>query len=88
MELVNNVEQTITDFICQEMNIPLDDIDSDINLGAFGMSSVSGTKLIGILEEQLSIPLNPTLIFEFPTISELSAEISSLANSAKQSAEI
>ncbi|WP_415882649.1 acyl carrier protein [Neptuniibacter sp. QD34_54] len=80
MELVNRIEQTITEFIFQEMNIPMEDIDPDINLGAFGMSSVTGTKLIGILEEQLSTPLNPTLIFEFPTIGELAEEISKLSS--------
>lgn len=78
MEQVFQLEQRITDFIVQEMNIPAEDIDTDLNFGAYGLSSVSGTKLIGLLEEELAISISPTLVFEFPTIAELATEICAL----------
>ncbi|TFH87343.1 acyl carrier protein [Billgrantia azerbaijanica] len=75
MSVADSIENLITQFICEEMKLPLDDVDSEVNFGAFGMGSIAGTKLIGILEEKFSINLSPTLIFEHPTIAELSQAI-------------
>jgi phthiocerol/phenolphthiocerol synthesis type-I polyketide synthase D/polyketide synthase PksN len=75
MNVVNNIKEIIIEFICRETNLSDDEVDSDINFGAFGMSSVTSTKLIGILEDKLSVCLSPTMIFDFPTIDELSLAI-------------
>jgi acyl carrier protein len=75
MNVVNNIKQIIIQFICKETNLPDDEVDSDINFGAFGMSSVTSTKLIGILEDKLAVCLSPTMVFEHPTIDDLSLAI-------------
>ena len=69
------IEQRIVQFIHTELNIDTADIETDVNLGDFGLGSVAAVKLIGILEDAFSVKLSPTLIFEHPTIATLSAAI-------------
>lgn len=79
MHSVDTLQAYITRFICTEMDLPPDEVDPDINLGAFGVGSLAGTKLIGALEQQCAVRLSPTLIFEHPTIAELAQAIAAIA---------
>lgn len=73
------IENRIIAFIAEELGIPREDIDVYANLGAYGLESVAASKLIGILEKEFGLPLSEVLVFEFPTIAGLSAEIGRLA---------
>ncbi len=77
MHSADQIEEFITRFICDELNLPEEDVDADINFGAFGLGSMAGTRLIGQLEDRLALNLSATLVFEYPTISELAAMIAS-----------
>ncbi|MDD2052492.1 acyl carrier protein [Pseudomonas putida] len=79
MNLVETLQTCISEFICCEMDLPAEDIDVHAPLGAFGVGSLAGTKLIGSLEEQFQLRLWQTLIFEHPTIAELATAIAKIA---------
>ena len=61
------------------LDLPPEDIDLDTPLGAFGLGSLAGMKLIGSLEQQFGLRLSPTLVFEHPTIAELALAIAAIA---------
>ena len=84
MTLLESLEQHITRFICTELHFDPEDIDPDINLGAFGVGSLAGTRLIGTLEEAFSLRLSPTLIFEYPSIAQLSHAIARIASQSTE----
>jgi acyl carrier protein len=69
------VKQTIIDFICKELSVDAEDIDSEMNLGAYGLGSMAATKLIGIIEDAYDMQLSPLLVFDYPTINALSNAI-------------
>lgn len=79
MTLVETLQTRISEFICCEMDLPPEDIDLDTPLGAFGLGSLAGMKLIGSLEQQFGLRLSPTLVFEHPTIAELALAIAAIA---------
>jgi len=70
-----DITRRIIGFIADETGLPADEIEDDVNLGAYGLTSMSAVKLIGILEDAFSLRLSPTLVFEHPTIDELSRAI-------------
>lgn len=77
MELTGaeRIEEYIAGFISKELGIPESDVDYDLNFGAFGLSSMSGMKLVGQLEEELQTKIKPSMLFENPTISKLAEAI-------------
>lgn len=84
MSLIERLQTHISDFICKEADLPADEIDLHTPLGALGVGSLVGTRLIGSLEEQFGVRLWPTLVFEHPSISELAAAIAEIASQANR----
>lgn len=77
-EQLVSVEQRIISFICEDLGIDIEDIDLDMNLGAYGLGSIAANNLIGILENMFVLKLSPLLVFEYTTISSLSRAIEEL----------
>ncbi len=76
----STAQDMIVEFVSKELGIPRQDIDVDANLGVYGLESIAASKLIGTLERTFpSLQLSEVLVFEFPTIASLSAEIDRLA---------
>ncbi|MEM0910632.1 MAG: acyl carrier protein [Pseudomonadota bacterium] len=75
---IEQVKETIINFICEELSIEEDDLETDMNLGAYGLGSVAGATLTGILEDTYNLKLSPLLVFDYPTIDELSSAIKEL----------
>ncbi|MBB3811106.1 acyl carrier protein [Pseudochelatococcus contaminans] len=76
---IDTLEAHISRFICNEMDLLPEDIDPDLNLGAFGLGSLASTRLIGSLEETFALRLSPTMVFEHPSISRLAEAIAQIA---------
>lgn len=72
---LKQIKQTISSFICNELNVDIEDIDPETNLGAYGLGSTAATILTGILEDTYKLKLSPLLVFDYPTIDALSAAI-------------
>lgn len=84
MSLIETLQAHISQFICRETDLPPDEIDLHTPLGALGVGSLVGTRLIGSLEERFGVRLSPTLVFEHPSIIELAEAIAALAGNAGQ----
>lgn len=72
LQTVEAIEEYIAIYIERELHVSSSEVDHDMSFGAFGMSSMSGLKLVGLLEDQLNIRIDPKLMFVHPTISRLS----------------
>lgn len=71
----DQIKQTISTFICNELSVDIEDIDPEMNLGAYGLGSTAAAILTGILEDTYRLKLSPLLVFDYPTIDALSAAI-------------
>ena len=83
MPLIETLNRQISEFICAESDLPADEIDLHSPLGALGVGSLLGTRLIGHLEELHGLRLWPTLVFEHPSIAELASAIADIASQAQ-----
>ncbi|WP_067465314.1 acyl carrier protein [Nocardia amamiensis] len=50
-------------------------IDPAVPLAELGLDSVSAVNLCGEIEDQWSLEVDPTLVFEYPTIADIAAHI-------------
>lgn len=82
---IEDIKQTISTFICKELNVDVEDIDPEMNLGSYGLGSTAATILTGILESTYELKLSPLLVFDYPTIDALSAAISEQLKAEMQS---
>lgn len=74
-EKSNQIRETISKFICDELNVDIEDIDDEVNLGAYGLGSTAATILTGILEDTYDLKLSPLLIFDHPSIDSLATAV-------------
>ena len=65
--------------ISQELSINISDIRIDIPLHQLGLDSQAAISISGELELLLNERLNPTVLFEYPTILELAPYLASIA---------
>lgn len=61
----------LTEQIAGILSLPEDEIDPDATFDSFGLASRDAVSLSGDLEDYLGRRLSPTLLYQYPTISEL-----------------
>nr|CAM74045.1 Beta-ketoacyl synthase [Magnetospirillum gryphiswaldense MSR-1] len=71
----------VTACFAEVLKIPVDKLAPDAPLDRFGMDSVSALEIVATLERHLG-PLPPTILFEHPTIAQLSAALGENAHSS------
>ena len=54
---------------------PVDEIDPTAPLAESGISSVSAVSLVGDVEDRFEINVDPTMVFDYPTVAEIAAFI-------------
>ncbi|MEN0136512.1 MAG: acyl carrier protein, partial [Rhodococcus sp. (in: high G+C Gram-positive bacteria)] len=52
---------------------PVRDIDPQLPLAELGIASVSAVSLCGEIEDRWDLELDPTVVFDYPTVAELAA---------------
>lgn len=62
------------------MDIPIDEIDRGTAFSDYGLDSATGIALIGDLNEFLRVTLDPGMLWDFPTITELSEYLERVLN--------
>ncbi|NWA29720.1 acyl carrier protein [Pseudomonas gingeri] len=67
--------------IAQYVNLPLDAIEPDEPLSEYGLDSVYALTLIGEVGAHLGVDVDPTVIWDFPTLRTLSQALASNAGS-------
>ncbi|MHB8474542.1 MAG: methyltransferase, partial [Gammaproteobacteria bacterium] len=67
-----SVRDVLTQQIARSLRVPIERIAADKNFTELGVDSLIGVEIMGAVKKALSLPLSPTLLFEYPTINDLS----------------
>lgn len=69
------IEDWLIEHIAEELEIEPDTIDITKPLASYGLDSVAAVSISGELELWLQTKLDPTLLFEYPTIEKISRHL-------------
>ena len=61
----------IVELLARELNVPARDIALDMPLTWYGLDSIAALTIAGELEDELELELEPTLLWDLPTIASL-----------------
>ena len=61
--------------IAAHKNVRAGEIDPDAEFHALGLDSVAVVELTGELASSFGIAVDPTIVYDFPTVSALAAEL-------------
>lgn len=75
------IETWIKEWIAKETDTDIIAIDVDTNFANFGMSSSQGILFSGDLSDWAGLNLDPSLVWDYPTIESLTAYVESLSKS-------
>lgn len=75
----------ISSWLASRVGVPPQMLDPRRPLASFGLDSVLAVELAGVLEKRLSIPVDATLAWEYPTIDALAAYLTRAAASPRKS---
>jgi acyl carrier protein len=84
---ITPTEDGIRDWLCQRIGAALrlqpSQIDADITFDRYGLDSVQAVEVTTALGEGLGLPdLSPTLLYDHPTINQLTAHVAALARAS------
>lgn len=69
------LEAWLIERIAAETGQPAHEIDINLPFARLGLDSTAAVALTGDLEDILGLTLDPTLVFEFPTIARLAKHL-------------
>ena len=72
------IQSWCVDYVSRILNIPVSQVDPNLEVERFGLDSATAVALIMELEERLGIELAPELLFEYPTLAGLSRHLAAL----------
>lgn len=61
----------IAGWLARELPMPVEEIDRDEPLDSYGVSSLLIVTMTGELEELLGRPVDPAIVYDYPTINGL-----------------
>lgn len=70
------IESWLTSYIADLLEIPQEEVDPMANFDEYGLDSALAISLSGDLEEWLGCKINPTILYNYTTISSLSKNLS------------
>jgi acyl carrier protein len=65
----------ITERVAAHLRVPPDSIRPDVPLAEYGLDSVYALAVCGEIEDHLGRPVDATVMWDYPTIDELSAHL-------------
>ena len=68
MDLTAEVRATLSQWTCELLKIPGQDLDAESDLTQYGLDSISSVQLVNRINKTYGIELRPTTFFEHPTV--------------------
>lgn len=78
MPTAAEIQAWVVSYLAELLEIDADEVDTTISFDRYGLDSSVAVGLTGDLEDWLGIRLDPTLLYDYPTVEALSRH---LANS-------
>tara|TARA_B100000795_G_scaffold177263_1_gene133978 strand:- start:1804 stop:10641 length:8838 start_codon:yes stop_codon:yes gene_type:complete len=72
-----NFREILTSLIAEAIDLPTEEIDQNESFTSLGLDSISALDIVGILEKEYQLSLNPTLLFEYDNVNLLSDYLNS-----------
>ena len=73
---VTEIQACLVSFLAELLEIKPEEIDVTIPFDRYGLDSVAAAGIIGDLDDLLGSELDPTLIYDYPTIKALAEHLS------------
>ena len=74
------IQDWIIDYVANLLEIDPEDIDTTIPFDRYGLDSSAAVGLTGDLEDWLGLEIDPTLLYDYPTIESLAGHLGSELN--------
>lgn len=71
----SEIVQLLSDILSRTLKIPVADLDPEADLGEFGLDSIVAMDVLNKCEEKLGCPVDPSAVFQFPTIAQLACHL-------------
>jgi len=72
---LETLQEWLASYICDLLNLTPDEIDLELPFESYGLDSAAAVAMTGDLEDWLTVELDPTLVYDYPTISALSSHL-------------
>lgn len=69
----DSIQEWITFYLANLLDMQPDDVDSETPFESYGLDSAAAVAMTGDLEDWLGYELEPTLVYDYPTIEKLAS---------------
>ena len=70
------IQDWIVGYLARQMQVPTDSIDITAPFDSLALDSATAIGMTGDLEQWLGRPVDPTIVYDYPTIEEISEHLS------------
>jgi phthiocerol/phenolphthiocerol synthesis type-I polyketide synthase D len=81
-----DIERWLVDQIAQRTGLPAASVDPGAPFATYHLDSMEGVNMAGALEDLVGLELEPTLVWDYPTVEKLARHIAELLGAAPPSA--
>jgi acyl carrier protein len=69
----SEIQDWLSQYLARALEIPADDVDTEAPFESFALDSATALGMTGDLEQWLGRRVDPTVVYDYPTIEEISA---------------
>jgi len=80
MRLNQTISNWMTTYLSQLLNINSNQVDISLQFDNYGLDSIHAAQLIGELSDWLDLDLDPGIIYDYPSINELSHYLANMVD--------
>ena len=74
---MEEIQDWIIEYLSNLLEISSDDIETDVPFDTYGLDSSAAVGLTGDLEDWIGKEVDPTLLYDYPTVDAIAAHLSS-----------
>ncbi|MFH5210446.1 acyl carrier protein [Antrihabitans spumae] len=75
MRTIEPIVDWLVERVAFYVELPAQEIDPDVPLAELGIESVVAVSLCGEIEDRWELDLDPTVVFDYPTIADMASFI-------------